>query len=53
MTTLTKDHTVRKKINGPEDAKYFSPEGGIFFLAPLFYDQSFPLLQLGQKELIH
>ena len=33
----------KKKLNGPEDAKYFSPvEVGIFFLVPLYYGRSSP-----------
>ncbi len=32
----------KKKLNGPEGAKYFFPvEGGIFFLGPMYYGRSF------------
>ncbi len=37
----------KKKVNGPEGAKYFSPvERGKFFLAPLYYGRSFPVYPL-------
>ena len=40
----------KKKLNGPEDAKYFSPvDGGTFFLAPLYYGRSSPVYPLVRR----
>ncbi len=46
----------KKKLNGPEGAKYFFPvEGGIYFLAPLYHGRSsavYPLVRSRYIELV-
>ena len=40
----------KKKLNGPEVAKYFSPVGGgVFFVAPVYYGRSSPLYPLVRR----